>query len=85
MKGYDLAHCTASAFSPLVATVLVQEYGNNAPGAIYPFFAILAAVGMYMSTKIHRGGGIYESDEKSVQMANVDGNETGNPQLKPVC
>jgi len=36
--GYDLAHCTASAFSPLIATILVRDYGVNAPGAIYPFF-----------------------------------------------
>jgi len=51
--GYDLAHCTASAFSPLVATVLVQEYGPLAPGAIYPFFALLAIIGMFISTTTH--------------------------------
>eukprot|EP00571_Detonula_confervacea_P001349 CAMPEP_0172322570 /NCGR_PEP_ID=MMETSP1058-20130122/46234_1 /TAXON_ID=83371 /ORGANISM="Detonula confervacea, Strain CCMP 353" /LENGTH=488 /DNA_ID=CAMNT_0013038341 /DNA_START=338 /DNA_END=1804 /DNA_ORIENTATION=+ len=73
--GYDLAHCTASAFSPLIATLLVRDYGVNAPGAIYPFFAVLAVVGMFMSTKIHRDGGI---DENAVQMANVE-------KLSPVC
>ncbi|KAL7528466.1 hypothetical protein ACHAXR_005348 [Thalassiosira sp. AJA248-18] len=49
--GYDLAHCTASAFSPLVATVLVNEYGPLAPGAMYPFFAVLSLIGMFISTR----------------------------------
>ena len=80
--GYDLAHCTASAFSPLVATLLVQNYGNSAPGFMFPFFAVLAVVGMFMSTKIHRDGGI---DENDVQMADVGRSETGKPQLNPVC
>eukprot|EP00584_Thalassiosira_punctigera_P001803 CAMPEP_0172540868 /NCGR_PEP_ID=MMETSP1067-20121228/11783_1 /TAXON_ID=265564 ORGANISM="Thalassiosira punctigera, Strain Tpunct2005C2" /NCGR_SAMPLE_ID=MMETSP1067 /ASSEMBLY_ACC=CAM_ASM_000444 /LENGTH=511 /DNA_ID=CAMNT_0013326789 /DNA_START=112 /DNA_END=1644 /DNA_ORIENTATION=+ len=73
--GYDLAHCTASAFSPLVATLLVREYGNDAPGLMYPFFAVLAVAGMYMSTKIHRDGGMI--DEGEVQMAGADGSGTG--------
>jgi len=64
--GYDLAHCTASAFSPLVATLLVQEVSITAPGYIYPFFAVLAVIGMFMSTKIHQSGGV--EDESNVQM-----------------
>mmetsp|Transcript_28562 Transcript_28562/g.60273 ORF Transcript_28562/g.60273 Transcript_28562/m.60273 type:complete len:510 (+) Transcript_28562:120-1649(+) len=80
--GYDLAHCTASAFSPLVATLLVRDYGTNAPGMMYSFFAVLAVVGMFMSTKIHRDGGI---DEDNIQMADVSGSEMGKRQLNPVC
>eukprot|EP00985_Skeletonema_marinoi_P032823 scaffold39724_cov226-Skeletonema_marinoi.AAC.2 len=64
--GYDLAHCTASAFSPLVATLLVQEVSITAPGYIYPFFAVFAVIGMFMSTKIHQSGGV--EDESNVQM-----------------
>jgi len=79
--GYDLAHCSASAFSPLAATLLVQNYGHNSPGIMYPFFAVLAVGGMYMSTKIYRDGGIDESDD--VQMANVDG--SGTSKINPVC
>eukprot|EP00986_Skeletonema_menzelii_P000650 scaffold186_cov129-Skeletonema_menzelii.AAC.6 len=56
--GYDIAHCTASAFSPLVATYLVQRVSPVAPGAIYSLFATLALVGMCMSTKIHQDGGL---------------------------
>ena len=52
----NLNLATRSAFS--VATVLVQNSGVNAPGAIYPFFSVLAFVGMFMSTKIHHDGGI---------------------------
>ena len=58
--GYDLAHCTASAFSPLIATVLVENVGPVAPAAIYPFFAAIAIIGMLISTRIHREGGIEE-------------------------
>lgn len=68
--GYDLAHCTASAFSPLVATVLVQKVSPTAPGYIYPFFAVLAVIGMFMSTKIHRGGCVADV-VRHVQMGNV--------------
>ena len=69
--GYDLAHCTASAFSPMIATLLVQDYGNNAPGALYPIFAVVAVLGMFISTKIHRDGCIDESDS-SVEMAHKE-------------
>lgn len=69
--GYDLAHSTASAFSPLVATVLARDFSLAAPGIIYPFFAILALVGMFMSTKIHQ-----DADVKDNQAGKGDeGNE----------
>ena len=57
--GYDLAHCTASAFSPLIATLLVQNVGPKAPGIIiYPFYAVVAMIGMGFATKIHHDGGL---------------------------
>jgi MHS family proline/betaine transporter-like MFS transporter len=52
--GYDLASCSASAFSPLVATLLTQNRGPNAVGGIYTVFAVVAFGGMFLSTKIHR-------------------------------
>ena len=63
--GYDIAHCTASAFSPLVATYLVQRVSPVAPGAIYSLFAVLGLVGMCMSTKIHQDGGLEDVDNES--------------------
>lgn len=56
--GYDLAHCTASAFSPLVATVLVKDFGSTSVGLMYPFFALLAICGMHLSNRIHKDGGV---------------------------
>jgi MHS family proline/betaine transporter-like MFS transporter len=56
--GYDLASCTAAAFSPLIATLLVGSHGPNAVGGIYTVFAFCAFGGMYLSTLIPR-------DEKS--------------------
>ena len=65
-----------------MATLLVRDYGTKAVGAIYPFFSVLAILGMFISTKIHRDGGI---DESSVQMANVENSGSGKQQLNPVC
>ena len=56
--GYDLAHSTASAFTPLIATLLARNVSLTAPGVVYPCFAILGLLGMFMSTKIHKSGGI---------------------------
>ena len=75
--GYDLAHCTASAFSPLMATLLVQEVSITAPGYLYPFFALMAVIGMLLSTKIHQSGGLH--DEKEVQM------DTFKSELPPIA
>lgn len=80
--GYDLAHSTASAFSPLLATVLVQEHGPAAPGWLYPIFAAVAVAGMFASTKIHRDGGEEEEEETG---ADAGGSDAGVPRLNPVC
>jgi hypothetical protein len=42
----------------------VQQYGVNAPGFIYPFFAVVSLMGMLLSTDIYRCGGIDETDDK---------------------
>lgn len=65
--GYDLAHCTASAFSPLVATVLAQKVSPSAPGILYTFFAFLALIGMFMSTKIHQDGGLEDNPDIGIE------------------
>ncbi len=82
--GYDLSHCTASAFSPLIATLLVQQYGVNAPGFIYPFFAVVSLLGMLLSTDIYRCGGIDEIDDNydsEYQLADVKENDSTPNQL----
>lgn len=84
--GYDLAHCTASAFSPLIATVLVKDFGTYAPGAIYPFFAVLAVAGMFVSQKFHTDGGMDgDADSyKSQEEAKVDEEENSENKLNPI-
>lgn len=52
--GYNVAICVSSGFSPLFATALVQRFGPVAPGAIYPFFAALSFIGLFVSKKITR-------------------------------
>lgn len=56
--GYDLAHCTASAFSPLIATALAQNVGIASPGILYPLFATLSLIGLFISTQVHYDGGV---------------------------
>lgn len=71
--GYDIAHCTASAFAPLIATVLVQNVSPVAPGFIYTLFALLGLIGMFMSRKINQDGGIEEdTDPPTNEMAETD-------------
>jgi hypothetical protein len=41
----------------------VQQYGVNAPGLIYPFFAVVSLMGMLLSTDIYRCGGIDDPDD----------------------
>lgn len=89
--GYDLAHCTAAGFSPLVATLLAQNVSLTAPGIIYTFFAILGLVGMFTSTKTHQDGGI---DDKASGVDNVDveadtdadteGDKAEEPKINPI-
>ena len=67
--GYDIAHCTASAFTPLIATLLAQNVSLMAPGVIYPFFAILGVIGMFTSTKIHQDGGL---DDLEMEVSEID-------------
>ncbi len=71
--GYDIAHCTASAFSPLLATYLVQRVSPVAPGAIYSLFAVMGLVGIFMSTKIHQDGGLEEGGPEDLGLEEGDG------------
>lgn len=73
--GYDLAHCTASAFSPLVATVLAQKVSPVAPGVIYPFFAILALVGMVMSIQTHQDGSVHDDNTTTSDVGSTVDND----------
>lgn len=76
--GYDLASCSASAFSPLVATLLVQDLGPKSPGAIYPVFAVMAFFGMFMSTKIRTE---VESDDYHLASSNMEVGEVNKKSL----
>lgn len=73
--GYDLAHCTASAFTPLIATLLTQKVSLIAPGVIYPFFAILGLIGIFTATKIHQDGGLDDLDENQQKEVESDEGE----------
>ena len=59
--GWNLGICVSAGFSPAVATSLVHRFGKVAPASIYPFFAILAMIGMFISTKVHN-----EEDESRI-------------------
>lgn len=71
--GYDLANCTAAAFSPLVATLLVGSHGPSAVGGIYTVFAFCAFGGMYLSTLIPRDA---KSGEVQFESPRIELSET---------
>jgi MFS family permease len=51
--GYNIALCTSSGFSPLLATALANRFGPIAPGAIYPLFASLSLIGLTIGKRKH--------------------------------
>lgn len=73
--GYDIAHSTASGFSPMIATILAQRVNPTAPGIIYTFFAFVALVGLMMSTKIHHE----ETEDSITRDETVNNTRTAEP------
>ena len=70
--GYNVGICLSSGFTPAIATALVQGIGPVAPGFIYPVFSTLSVIGILISTKKHRDGGIdtdtaIEEEDRSEQ------------------
>ena len=83
--GYDLAHSSASAFSPLVATVLSQNVSLMAPGFIYSFFAVLGLLGMFLVTNIHKGERVNDGQAKTTEVdATRKQREESDPQINPI-
>lgn len=52
--GYNIAICTSSGFSPLLATALANRFGPVAPCAIYPLFASLTFIGLMIGRNNNR-------------------------------
>jgi len=68
--GYNLGICISAGFSPAIATAITHTYGVVAPGAIYPFFAVLALIGMFISTKVRK-----EEEYSGITQAEKDARE----------
>ena len=51
----------SAGFAPAIATALYQNHGPWAAGAIYPFFAVLSMIGVYIASFIPRED---ENDDK---------------------
>ena len=47
---YNMAVSLVGGFSPFAATLLVEEYGNAAPGYIVSVLAILAWIGLFIAS-----------------------------------
>ena len=84
--GYDLAHSTASAFTPLIATILAQNVSLTAAGVLYPCFAILGLFGMFISTNINKSGGLddIETEETLENVAQKEGEAPGGEEEEQV-
>mmetsp|Transcript_2917 Transcript_2917/g.5198 ORF Transcript_2917/g.5198 Transcript_2917/m.5198 type:complete len:467 (+) Transcript_2917:193-1593(+) len=70
--GFNLGICISSGFSPAIATALVR-ISNVAPGFIFPVFAALGLIGMFISTKIHQDGGADSDDDTQGKETNTQG------------
>jgi len=46
--GYDIAHATVGGFSPALATLMYDDVGMAGPGLLYPIFAALSLMGLYI-------------------------------------
>jgi len=91
--GYDLAHATAGGFSPLLATVLVNNYGITSPGLIYPVFAVTSLIGLYLlplfgSTKdtsnIEAGQDVDNGDLGDLELKNEDDSDGEEPNVPTI-
>lgn len=83
--GYDLAHSSASAFSPLVATLLARNVSLAAPGFIYSFFAILGLIGIFITTRIHKDEGVDDDQARTLGASAVrESGEETDPQISPI-
>jgi MFS transporter, MHS family, proline/betaine transporter len=46
--GYDIAHATVGGFSPFFATLMYDDFGTAGAGYLYPIFAALSIMGLYI-------------------------------------
>ncbi len=81
--GYNIASCTAGAFSPLIATVMVHHFGPVAPGFLYPVFGFLGLIGMFMSKKVHQDGGAVDEKDNAEEEGDqtLENDDLGAPLL----
>lgn len=64
--GYNIGICFSAGFSPTIATALVENYGDVAPGYMYSFFAVATLIGMFLATKIQN------NDDDGIDDSTVD-------------
>lgn len=66
--GYNVGVCLSAGFAPAIATALYQNHGPWAAGAIYPFFAVLSMIGVYIASFIPKG----DEDDDEVKPSSAD-------------
>ena len=49
--GYNIAQATAGGFAPALATMLVDKYGEHAPGFVLTGLAVLSLTGLLVAPK----------------------------------
>mmetsp|Transcript_25611 Transcript_25611/g.62811 ORF Transcript_25611/g.62811 Transcript_25611/m.62811 type:complete len:471 (+) Transcript_25611:1815-3227(+) len=64
---YNLAVSLVGGFSPFAATLLVDEYGNAAPGYIVSGLAVLAWIGLFLG----KSDGTWKDDGASPKLSSV--------------
>ena len=66
--GYNIAQATVGGFTPAIATMLVDKYGEHAPGFILTALAVLSLFGLLLAPKHHDGiGAIHTAEQEELQ------------------
>ena len=62
--GYNIAQATAGGFAPALATILVDKYGEHAPGFLLSGLAVLSVTGLLVAPKHSDGLGTRDDAER---------------------
>jgi len=68
---YNLAVGLCGGFSPFVATLLVDKYGNAAPGYIVSVLAVVSWIGLYVGSTGKKWNQDVDADGGPKRLSNV--------------
>lgn len=68
---YNMAVSLVGGFSPFVATLLQDEYGNAAPGYIVSVLAVFAWIGLFVASTAKKWNEDFDADGGPKRLSSV--------------